>query len=239
MSNLSPEAAKVFKKLWNANQLFNLLGAPSLVYLLIVIMGVTWEQAKPILYYVVPFNSVFLTGILPNLLLRKTVQYAFDAPLAPGESEGARLERLLKVPARIIAVVLLTAVPGVSIIVGSAVFLYGKNPWIIPWACVCVGLHVMLLMIPAQISYERLLSPYTLAEFHKKVGSTPKSSGILWMRQAWFLPYSFAIFVTCTLATALTVIGKQGYNIYQHLLSLSADMSARQFEQHIHEAILR
>ncbi|HEX8441026.1 methyl-accepting chemotaxis protein [Archangium sp.] len=213
--------------------MYNTAGTGPILYLLVVIMGINWQQAVPILLTVVPFNTLLLTGILPNKIIRRAVQRAFDEAITPEE----RLERILKIPGILVATILAVTVPGVSLVVGSAVFLYDKSPLIILWAAVTVTLHLMLLMILAQVAHERILAPYATAEFHKSKGALPKRSSFLWPRQAWYLPYTFAVFVACTLATTLTVIGKQGYVAYQQLMSQSADMTASQYQQLIKESL--
>jgi methyl-accepting chemotaxis protein len=234
MSSLSPEAAKVLKKLWNTHQIYSTLGSGPMLYLMLVIMDLDWPQTKNVLLYAALPASLIFTMAVPYMALRWSVQRAF----APGaeERDGVRLERILKIPITLIVCVVLCTPAGVTITVGSAVVFYGNNAMTIPWALITVVLHIMLMMIVAMIAHERVLAPYAVAEFHRSRGM-PKGSGLLWPRMAWFLPYAFAVFVACTLATTLTVIGRQGYNAYKTLMATSQTATNAQFQQALEDAI--
>jgi methyl-accepting chemotaxis protein len=237
MSSLSPDAAKVFKKLWNIHQVYNFVGAGPMLYLLVVIMGLDKPEAIKLFTYVAPVSSILLTVILPYQLMKRAVGRAFE-PVKPGEPEGIRLERLLRIPGYIATLVLGVAIPGVCILVGGGIVMFGKSAWSLLWASVTVGLHMMLLMLLAQIAHEWAISPYAVQEFQRTGGIVAKRSGFMWPRQAWLLPYAFGVFVACTLATTLTIVGRQGYDIYLHLMSQSGDMTSAQYQQLIQESLV-
>ncbi|WP_309893544.1 methyl-accepting chemotaxis protein [Archangium sp.] len=237
MSSLSSESTKVFNAVWKTHQIINTAGSPAIVYLLVVILGLSREEAKPILMYVVPVVGVLLTFLLPYMLIRRAVSRAFEPLPETADSAQIRLERLLKIPSIITATNIICTPIGVGTIVGSAVILFGRSPMMMLWAISTVALHVMLLEILEQVLTERIFAPYAIAEFHKTQGIIPKGRGFMWPRQAWYMPYAFAVFVACTLATTLTIIGRQAYEMYHVLLSKSADMSASQYQALIQESI--
>jgi methyl-accepting chemotaxis protein len=238
MSSPSPESvesAKVFKRLWNTHQLYSTVSAPAMVYLMVLIMGLNGQEAKTILMYVVPPTLGVLSALLPNLLMRRLVTRAFER--RPEDKSTDRLERILKIPGQIVVITLVSTPPGIGVVIGASVVLFGRHPATILWTLVSVGLHVLLIMILVQTAVEGILSPYAVAEFHQLKGAMVKRSGFLWPRQAWFLPYSFAVFVACTLATTLTIVGKQGYNAYKFLLTQSLGTSPDQFQQVLQESL--
>jgi len=238
MSSPSPESvesAKVFKRLWNTHQLYSTVCAPPMVYLMVLIMGLNGQEAKTILMYVVPPTLGILTGLIPNLIIRRIVARAFER--LPGDKGADRLERILKVPGLMVVATLACTPPGICIVMGASVVLFDRHPLTILWTLVAVGLHVVLSQILVQTAVEGILSPYAVAEFHQLKGAMVKRKGFLWPRQSWFLPYSFAVFVACTLATTLTIIGKQGYIAYQQLMAQSASAGAGQFQPLVQEAL--
>ncbi|HZH74555.1 MAG TPA: methyl-accepting chemotaxis protein, partial [Archangium sp.] len=200
-------------------------------------MGLNKQESITILLYVVPVAAVLFTAVVPYLIIRRAVWRAFSE--LPGDGPSSRLERILKVPT-IVAATLIVCTPfGVSLIVGSSVILFGRNPLIILWSVITVALHVMLMMMVEQIAVERQFSPYAIREFHRTGGVSPKGQGLLWPRQSWYLPYAFAVFVACTLATTLTVVGRQGYDMFTFLMeqSQTQSMNAALFKQILQESV--
>ncbi len=166
MSSLSPEATKVFKKLWNARQVSNVIGSPAMLYLLAVIMGLNRKEAITIFGYLAPISSTVLTILIPYLVTRRAVQRAFDVPAST--PPDVQLESILKVPGTIVIAIFATFVPGVSFLVGGSVVLFGRDPLLILWALVATGLHLALLMVVEQYQMERILSPYAVKQFHPR-----------------------------------------------------------------------
>jgi len=237
MSSLSPEAAKVFKQLWNARQLSNALGSPAMLYLLAVIMGLNRQEAITIFLYLAPISSTVLTIIVPYLATRRAVQRAFDVP--EDTPPQVRLERILRIPGNVVVTIFATFVPGVTFIVGAAVVLFGRDPWLVVWSLVATGMHLALLMVMEQYQMERILGPYAVEQFHRAGTVTLKGGGFMWPRQAWFLPYTLALFVACTLAMTLTIIGRQSYDTYTELLAKSSTIGTAEVQPLIQEMITK
>jgi len=211
----APEQQVDIKKL--TGQIFkaaqsNPASTPVVVYMMAMITGMSGAEAKKACMFILPPVIIIFVMAFPYLLIRTTLQRAFDK--IPGEPPGARLVRMLMVPRKMELVLTGSTALGVGIFTALCAVTFGKSLWTAPWAMIVVALLTALLMIPVRLKWEGFLRPYTLAEFHQNPESTPQGSGLLWIRQSWYLPYAFGLFVACTLATLMTIVMRQGINMY-------------------------
>jgi methyl-accepting chemotaxis protein len=213
---LSNDPGPVVRRIVMTQQIYTLFGIPPLVYLMMLISGLDGEQALDVSKLLLPILIPLMGIAVPYLSIYLTVRNALAE--VPGEPSGARLARILKVPGVLDAITLLTTMAASGLFVGIAAVRHGKSLWTIPWAMVTVWLLVALLTLQERIAYEKILRPHALAEFHKNPGQMPRQYGFLWPRQSWFLPYAFAIFVACTLASIGSIIGRQAYDAYAFLM---------------------
>ncbi|WP_257445866.1 methyl-accepting chemotaxis protein [Archangium lipolyticum] len=209
MSTTSQDVTKLARKMFLLHQVFIFGGAPSLLYLLSLMTGLTAEQSAYINKLNMPV-TIFSGLIIPYLVMKWAVRRALEAP--SGLPEGTRLLRLLQIPSIISNTMLALTIPSTCVQPLLTIAMYGKSIWVLPWALITVSLHMMLLMILELLLFERLLFPLALEEYKRSPSNLPRGRGILWPRQAWLLPYAFAVFVLCTLATALTIVGRLGYD---------------------------
>ncbi|MFY0524411.1 methyl-accepting chemotaxis protein [Archangium gephyra] len=198
-------------------QIYTLFGIPPLVYLMILISGLNGEQAIDVSKLLLPVLIPVMGVAIPYAVLYVTVGNALRE--LPGDVPGSRLMRILKVPGIIDATTLLTTMAASGLFVGISAVRHGKSLWTIPWAMGTIWLLVALLTLQERFWYEKILQPYALAEFYKNPGQMPRSYGFFWPRQSWFLPYAFALFVGCTLVSLATIIGRQGYEAHEFLMS--------------------
>jgi len=185
---------------------------PVIVYMMALITGLTGEEAKKALPILLPLIVIPFTAVLPYFLIFKTLQNAFDK--IPGEAPGARLVRMLKAPRQIEVVLQGSSALGVMLFTGAAAVYFGKSLWTVPWAVSVTGLVVSLMLIPVRLKWEEFLRPYALVEFHTHPEATPRASGLMWIRQSWYLPYAFGLFVMCTLAMVMTIVLRQAIGSY-------------------------
>ncbi|HYO53613.1 methyl-accepting chemotaxis protein [Archangium sp.] len=187
---------------------------PAYVYFQALISGLNGEEGIWTVMYVLPFIS-FLSTAGTYLLIRGAVNSAFN--VNPGEPANARLARMLRVPRKlevaipgltVLCIFLLTAVPALK---------FGKSLWTIPWSVGVMTLLTCLQGLHIRAQVEGMMRPYAVAEFHKNPGAIPQGSGMFWVRQRWYLPYAFGVFVLCTLATVTTILVRQGYENYMEL----------------------
>ena len=128
-----------------------------------------------------------------------------SALLAPGEGPGARLVRILELPRR---VELLASMP--AWITGALVVGAGMAPSRGAGAALgCVAVALFSSLLPGILIFHWLesdLLPLALEESRRSPGLTLPPRGVLWPRQAWYLPYAFGVALVSLLALAGTVL---------------------------------
>jgi hypothetical protein len=94
------------------------------------------------------------------------------------------------------------------------------NPYInIIWGQAAIIVLLLVVAIWTRIYIERMLMPLALEEFAKDPGLNLNEGGLLWTKQHWNLPYSFALFIICTVITMGTVIIRVSVSKYDELLT--------------------
>ncbi len=201
---------------------------PAYVYFIGLICGFNREEAIWTVTRILPVAGI-LSAVGTALLIRRVVHGAFSAQ-QPGEPVDVRLEQILKIPRKLeVGVPLLTAGVIFFLSTTSAIH-FNKSWWTIPWSVLVMTLLTALLALHLRPRWERFLRPYAVAEFHKNPENIPQGSGVFWVRQRWYLPYAFGIFVLCTLATVTTILVRNGYDNYMDLRrQLVGQMNTEQF----------
>ncbi len=224
------EVARIAKRIFLIQQANLAFMTPFTTYLVILISNVPSEKIRMALMPV-PVFALFFGSTFPYLAVRTAVAWALARN--PGEAPGARLTRILKLP-RVVEM-------RVTFIYALAVLLYevyfvaflDMPAYIIPWGTVVILGWVMLVMIWTRIFIERTLMPLALEEFLAHSEAPFEGQGFLWPKQSWYLPYSFALFVLCTLITMGTVIFRVAMSKYQELLAVLDAAGIRQLEQSV------
>ncbi|WPB74131.1 methyl-accepting chemotaxis protein [Archangium violaceum] len=216
-SSPSNDPGPIVRRMVITQQIYTMFGIPPLVYLMILISGLDGAQAIDVSKVLLPVMVPVMGFAVPYLVIYLSVRTALK--VVPGEPPGVRLARILKVPGIIDATTLVSTMISSGLFVGLSVLRHGKSLWTIPWAMGTIWLLVALLTLQERVWFEKILQPYALAEFYKNPGRMPEGRGFLWPRQSWYLPYAFAVFVACTLASIGTIIGRQAYDAHEMLMS--------------------
>ena len=185
-SAVSSSPGKIARRMFLTQQLYTLLGAPPLVYLMVLISGLDSEQGLEIARLLLPPLTLVLGCAAPYLLIYLSVRHALAT--VPGEAPGRRLARILRVPSIIEVGMLVITLVTVTTFVGVAALRYDKSLWTIPWALVALGLLMMMLMLQERIAFEDVLRPHAIEEFHRAPTVAPRGRGFLWPLRAGFCP---------------------------------------------------
>jgi methyl-accepting chemotaxis protein len=187
---------------------------PLLVYFILLIAQVPSERSSVVFVAIPPLTLIW--GIaLPlgsvHLLTRRALAYY------PGEAPGARLVRILKLPRMLEFAILF------NYITGNWVFLYwiatrAQRPtYIALWGASVCFVVMLVIMVWTRVFIERLLMSHAMEELLKSPHIALEQRGLLWPKQSWYLPYVFALFILCTLATLGSIVGQLATNLYQKL----------------------
>ncbi|WNG16161.1 methyl-accepting chemotaxis protein [Cystobacter fuscus] len=209
------EFKKLIKQLVNAPNSNAFLVAPAMVYLIGLITGLNRDEGIWTVKFVVPITFALISGVANQMTYGHLVRQAFA--LNPGERASARLERIMVLPRQLEVVTLLLSSMSILSVTTVPTLYFGKSPWVIPWSLAVNSLLVALLMLQVRPTWERIIRPYAIEEFHRNPEAIPNGSGFFWIRQRWYLPYAFGIFVASALSTVATVLVREGYNNYAHL----------------------
>jgi methyl-accepting chemotaxis protein/HAMP domain-containing protein len=125
--------------------------------------------------------------ILLGVLLRKASE-----PAQAGEA--SRLQRLLELPRRIELVIFTSGwIVGGALYAAVTVLVYHGSPWVLALGP-AVGLFAALFLgavLTQQV--ELALQGLAVAEFRRDPTVVLPRRGIYWIRQRWYLPYTFAV----------------------------------------------
>jgi methyl-accepting chemotaxis protein len=196
----------LFKKLFLVQQLNSFSSMPVVVWLMMLVMGLTPDQALQTATVLLPLAAVLFGLVLPLALISTTCRWALNE--RPGDNPGARLARILKMPRVLELGCLLIYMTGAATYSGLPSIYYGKGLLPMPVAMLVVGLLASLNMVWTRIAFERLLRPLALAEFTQHPNLELKQRGLLWPRYGWYLPFVFGLFVAATLTTTVVIIWK-------------------------------
>ncbi|WP_375772620.1 methyl-accepting chemotaxis protein [Archangium gephyra] len=222
------EFKKLIKQLINAPNSTAFVVVPAMVYLIGLITGLNRDEGMWTVKFVVPVTFAIISGVLNQLVYGHLVRKAFAEN--QGEHASARLERIMVLPRQLEVVTFLLSSLSILTVTAVPAIHFNKSLWVIPWSLGVNGLLVALLMLQVRPSWERIIRPYALEEFHRNPEAIPQGSGFFWIRQRWYLPYAFGIFVASALATVSTVLVREGYNNYMHMRGqVTGQLSGEQF----------
>jgi methyl-accepting chemotaxis protein len=182
------------------------MSVPS-TYLINNLSGLTDEEMAPLSRFTSPFVFAIFSAIIPYLVMNYTIKRAFST--LRGDHEGSKIERLLKIPGQLEALMILCAIVGSTFFITVPLVYHNKSFTPLPWVLSTTLLLLMLNFITERLLYERVLRPFAIEEFHKHPKASIRGSGFFWPRQKWYLPYAFGVFVASTLMLSTTIISKQ------------------------------
>src|SRR6218665_405068 len=212
----TPEVGGIAWKLFFLQQLNLFTSLPCAIYIVLLIAQIPRDQASVAMGPIPVFALV--CGIAAPLGLVWWLTHRAFA-VNPGDEPGARLVRLLKLPQ-----LLEVSILSVYILGNSAYLLWlppgpGKPLYIVPWGSGVILVMMMLVMIWTRVFIQRQLMPHAVEEFFRTPQARlPESHGVLWPRQSWYLPYCFALFVTCTVFSLGSIVVRMGMDLYLELV---------------------
>ncbi len=123
----------------------------------------------------------------------------------PGEAPGARLQRLLEAPARIVLGSLVVWTVGGLVFGGAAGWYLDRGLSLVVFSTVVQLLAALASATILFANFETVLRPVVLAE-PRQGGGKVTGSGLRWVRQRWLLPYTFVVaLVSVVVFCALTL----------------------------------
>jgi methyl-accepting chemotaxis protein len=191
--------------------------APFLAYLVGMVLGLQGEQISRSVLWVLP-PTIIVWGVLYPPLL---INYLHNSALAihKGEPTGMRLGRILKMPWRIAFYVMVGSYTFGAFFFCTGVCLwFDKSLWLVLWGGL-IGLAVgLLLTFPAGITIERWVQPLALEEQARHPHLRVVGGGFFWLRQSWFLPYAFVVFVLALTLMGGVTVGVQTTNVQRRYI---------------------
>jgi len=208
-------------------QLYSLTAAIPLTYLVNLVMGLNAEQAKFMQTYVQP-PIMLLSGILGPFFVGYLVLRHALTPVR-GEADVDRLVRILKAPRRIELFMQLLVMGSNALLMAIVCSVFQLNMWTVAWGAMVTLAVVALVMIQVRLSIEKLLRPHALAIYQANPTQPLIGSGIFWLRQSWFLPYTFGLFVFASLALTGTIVGTQIVDVFVFLSGQYSQLGGAEF----------
>jgi methyl-accepting chemotaxis protein len=209
-----PGANRVAWRIFLIQQLNAVYSLPCLLYFFIQIAQVPKAQmglalsGVPLL--VVLWGMAVPLGAVQWLTRRALAHHAAEPP-------GARLARILRLPRALEFAFLASYMTGNGMYLVWITSRLGKPTYIAIWDAGINLIMLMVVMVWTRISIERTLMPYAVEEHLQSPHVTLGGGGLLWPRQSWYLPYSFAVFILCTIITMASVVAQSGLSLYQEL----------------------
>lgn len=223
-----PEARRIAWKIFLLQQVNLFTTMPFALFVIYLVTPVPPEKAF-LAFSPFAFTIPFFGVIAPLQAVRGATRKALA--YQAGDVPGARLERILKLPRLVELQVTVIYALGTLVILGWVVYVSGLPAIAVPWGTMVIVAMVMLVMIWTRIFIERLLMPLALEEFTKRPDLALSGSSILWPKQNWYLPYSFAVFITCTVLTMGTVIIRVSIDKYEALLAVIGAEAGQKLQQ--------
>lgn len=211
---------------WNY-QLHLMTAVVPLIYLSGLVMGFTSEQEAFANKNLQPV-SFLATGLLGPFAIIYFVIKNTLTPI-PGETESDRLVRILKAPRRIELGLEALVFIGTGLYITVCHLVLKTSVWSIPWGAVVTLSANALVMIQVRLSSEQMLRPHALALFHANPTQVLNGSGLFWIRQSWFLPYTFGLFVFASLMMTGTILSTQVRAVFTQLTQQYGEMNQADF----------
>lgn len=177
------------------------------------------------------FNMPFFGLFIPIATIRSLIRRALA--VNPDDAPGARLERILKLPRLLEVCITANYAVGTLIYLWWLAYLAQTSYFTALWGTAVLTAMVMLVMIWTRIFIERIFMPYALEESLRQPDVLLKGGGFLWPVQRWYLPYSFSLFILCTLITMGTVIFSAFSSKYEELMVVLDQAAANMLRQSV------
>jgi methyl-accepting chemotaxis protein len=205
------------KRIFMLFQVFAAPIAPFGAYLVGMILGLKGEQALRSVLLFVPPAIVIFGNLYPHLLINAVYRRAIQD--RPGDTPGKKLGRLMKMPWRIAVWGMLGSYAlGAPAFTAATCLAFGTSPWRIPWAAPSAPPSACCSPAPSSSSSSAgpcpWCSPSRSATPHLQV----RGRGFFWVRQSWFLPYSFAVCILSIVVLGGMAVGVQA-NVVEHQLA--------------------
>ncbi|HZH04620.1 MAG TPA: methyl-accepting chemotaxis protein [Myxococcaceae bacterium] len=201
------DISRVVQRLFWTQQRTLLPAIPASAYLLGLLLGLDEKEILRSSLIIVPALVAVLGMGGPYLAIRAAAREALQ-PLTT-DAPGARLERILKLPRAIELRLLVCYVAAVVIFVGSLSLSHGGTLAPVLPGVAAFGLISLTLFVRQKVAMDRTLKPMALAEFYRNPALRIEGSGLLWTRQAWYLPYAFAVsFLSALMAIGIVITTK-------------------------------
>ncbi|WP_434389414.1 methyl-accepting chemotaxis protein [Melittangium boletus] len=214
-SSIQAEIKRLSWRIFWTYQLYSLTAAIPLMYVVGLTMGLSPEQQKYASGTLQPPFMV-LAGILGPFAIAYFITRGALTPVR-GEPESVRLVRLLKAPRRMELALLGLVTLGNALYMTTCCIVLKSSPWTIVWGGIVNSSITALVLIQFRLTVEQLLRPHALALFQANPTQSIQGSGIAWLRQSWFLPYAFGLFVFTTLALTATILSTQVIAVFSEL----------------------
>ncbi|WNG25721.1 methyl-accepting chemotaxis protein [Cystobacter fuscus] len=202
------QITQTINKIFIIRQFFgSIILSPATTYLINNLSGLTDDEMSKTTKFTMPIVFGLFSLIIPYLVMNYTIRRAFST--LRGDHEGSKIERLLKIPGQLEALMILCAILGSTFYITVPILFHKKSLAPIPWVLSTTLLVLMLNFINERLIYERILRPFAIEEFHKHPKAVIRGTGFFWPRMKWYLPYAFGVFVASTLMLSTTIIAKQ------------------------------
>jgi methyl-accepting chemotaxis protein len=188
--------------------------APFVAYLLGMVLGLKGDEVSSSVLWLLPPTILVWGVIYPLLVIHSFHRSALR--VHPGEPAGLRLARLLKMPWQIAFYVMTGSYTFGALFFSACVSLwFHKSLAQALWGS-AIGLAVgLLLALPAGITIERWVQPLVLEEQSRHPHLRVMGSGFFWVRQSWFLPYTFVVSILSLVTLGGVAVAVQSANV-QH-----------------------
>ncbi len=213
------------KRIFMLFQVFAAPIAPFGAYLVGMILGLKGEQALRSVVLFIPPAILIFGNLYPHFLINAVYRRATQD--RPDDTPGKKLGRLMKMPWRIAVWGMLGSYAlGAPAFTAATCLTFGTSPWRIPLGT-AIGTAIGLLLAgPIFIIAERWTMPLVLAEQERHPHLQVRGRGFFWVRQSWFLPYSFAVCILSIVVLGGMAVGVQA-NVVERQLAASMEAAGQ------------
>jgi methyl-accepting chemotaxis protein len=196
--------------------------APFVAYLLGMVLGLQGDEVSRSVLWVLP-PTILVWGVAYPLLIIHTFHKGALRVL-PEEQPGLRLARILKMPWQIAFYTMVGSYTFGALFFCTCVCMwFDKSLARGMWGS-AIGLAVgLLLVVPAGIIIERWVQPLALEEQGRHPHLRVLGGGFFWIRQSWFLPYTFVVSILSLVTLGSVAVAVQSANVqYLFIQNLEA-----------------
>jgi methyl-accepting chemotaxis protein len=210
MASLNPlsSAHPLAKRIFMLFQVCAMPIAPFAAYLLGLVLELKGDEVMRSLVWLLPVTIAIYGNLYPYLLIRYLLSRATRS--LPGETPSARLIRLFKTPWRIATIGMTGSYGFGACFFSGMVCLWFDKDLVHGLMGTGIGLVIgLLLSIPVFILVERWMMPLVIEEQERQPELRIIGSDFSWVRQSWFLPYTFIVCVLSLVLMGGTAVGVQ------------------------------